>query len=580
MVAIKIDKFGAMVPKLSDHQLPDSMAALAEDTWLEAGVLESMRQPQLVYTCTQPTTLSVFRVPLMDDTLDVLTASHWMEFASPDVNVIRNPTSDDTHKRFYWCGEVGQPAKYNTKTDILAGNPALHLGIPAPSSAPTLTLPPSGTDVTRAYVVTYVSAYGEEGPPSIPVVGTADTAAPWTVNLPSPDPSESANRNLTHKRIYRTITSNTGVAMYHRLTEVSIVTASYSDSVTDSVLVTAPTLESSFWTAPPLGLEGWAEMPNGMVVAFKGQELWFCEPYRLHAWPASYQLNTSYNIVGIGVVGQTCVVCTEVFTYAVSGVNPGAMTLSIVSRTEPCLSRGSIVSTAAGVLYTSPNGLIAVTPGGADNVTSAILGKRRWGDLHNLRRLRAAKLGSSYYCFGRWGGLSFQADTFQADTFQPFDAGTSLHGAMMSFSEKPMPYTRLTTSEMTNNVLNDVWTDEVLVVRQDENSTVRVYHIDVSDNRPPATYTWRTKRFSTKKKLNFAVAKISYDEPANELNPAGTFRMYADGRKVFERPIPASGKTFRLPSGYKAGEWQFEIEGNLVVDDMHIAESERELAND
>jgi hypothetical protein len=579
MPAIKIDKFGAMLPKLSDHQLPDHMASLAENTWLDAGVLESMGVPRLVHTCASNSTLSVFRLPLVNNEASSMEASHWMEFDYPDVKVLRNPLSDDSYHRYYWCGETGAPPRYNTKARILSGLPPYKLGVPAPSSAPTLTLPGAGTPVTRAYVVTYVSAFGEEGPPSVPVTGTADSGSAWTINLPSPSGADTTDRNLAFKRIYRTVTSGAGVATYFRLTQVPIGDASFADSTLDSLLVTQPQLESSFWTEPPSDLEGWVMMSNGMVAGFVKQQLWFCEPYRMHAWPASYQLNTAYDIIGLGVVGQTCIICTDVETYAATGINPGAMTLSTISSSEPCTSRGSIVSMQGGVFYSSPNGLIMASPSGLQNVTHATIGERRWRAMHNIYRLRAASMGDAYYMFGRWGGAAFQADAFQADLVQGFDGGTSTEGAMLSFSEQAMPYTRITTDKLTSNVLSDIWTDEVLVLRQHTDNTVGVYHICISERRPPGTYVWRTKKFSAQKKHNFAAAKVSYEVPEGQLNYSCTIRVYADGRMIFERLLPASGVVFRLPSGYKADEWQFEFEGDVKINDIHIAGSARELAS-
>ena len=570
MVALKIETFGGMVPRADPHLLSDNMAELTDNAWLQSGALEPMREPKQVYTCSSSAVTRVFRVPLVD--AHNLIDSHWLEFINPDVEVIRNPTADDVYDRYYWAGEDGLPPMYNTRARILNNDPAFKLGIPTPLAGPTVTPPAGGTPISRAYVVTYVSAYGEEGAPSDPTSGTGDSAGTWTIGLPVPTAGQTANRNITRKYIYRTITSSAGVATYFFVADVPIAQTTFSDNIPDTTVSGNNELQSMFWTEPPSDLKGWIPMPNGMVVAFRGEELWFCEPYRLHAWPVSYTLTTNYPIVGLGVLGQTVFVMTEVHTYAATGVNPAAMTMSTISRTEPITSRGSIVNTQAGVLYSSTNGLILATPAGTTNVTDTTIGKDNWNTLFQVERIRAAKLGTYYYCFGRYGGAIFQSDAFQNDAFQVTDYKGSQSGAMIGFTDPRLGYLGLSSEEPTGNVFNDMWTDEVLVLREG-----KVFQIDISETQPYGTYRWRSKIFQTPKVDNFEAVKIFYRNPNNDPTATSVLYTYADGRLVSTRTLPKSGEMMRLPSGFKADFWQFEVEGKAIIYNIQIATSAREL---
>ena len=43
-----------------------------------------------------------------------------------------------------------------------------------------------------------------------------------------------------------------------------------------------------------------------MIAGWKDNEVWFCEPYRPHAWPVKYVVNVDYPIVGLGTIDQSC----------------------------------------------------------------------------------------------------------------------------------------------------------------------------------------------------------------------------------------------------------------------------------
>lgn len=426
---------------------------------------------------------------------------------------------------------------------------------------------------SRAYLYTWVTAYGEEGPPSPATVVSGLQGDKWDVKLTAPTYTDTYLRNITKVRIYRSITSSLGQATYFRVAELDISVTSYQDTNTDETVSSNNQLTSTFWDAPPDGLKGMISMPNGMIAGFVDNEIWFCEPYRPHAWPSLYTLSVDFKIIGLGVMGQTLIVCTESLTYACTGINPGSMTLAVIGSNQPCLSRGGIVSTRNGVLYPSPNGVVLATPAGLAVITEKLLTRDKWDELLRVPKLHAALLGSAYYTFGTISNGVFQEDAFQMTAFERSDTTGSKTGALIDTSDERMAYVSLTADEPTLSVFNDPWTGEVLTVRGG-----KVYHHDVSTGTR-STYTWRSKVFSLPFRNNLEAMKAFFTVPDGVTGSLGTMRLYADDRLVWERELLTSGVMMRLPSGFKADFWQVEIEGQVILWSVQMATSARELAS-
>ena len=106
-------------------------------------------------------------------------------------------------------------------------------------------------DYDTSYVYTFVSAYGEEGPPS-PASTVITTDDNMTVNITNLETSTSkSNVNFgtgAKKRIYR---SNTGsnTTEFQFVGEVAMATTSFVDSSKNSEL--AEVIPSTTWIAPP-----------------------------------------------------------------------------------------------------------------------------------------------------------------------------------------------------------------------------------------------------------------------------------------------------------------------------------------
>ena len=232
-------------------------------------------------------------------------------------------------------------------------------------------------DYETSYVYTFVSAYGEEGPPfpASTVITTDDNMTVSITQLETVSDVTKSNVNFgtgAKKRIYR---SNTGsnTTQFQFVGEVAMATTTFTDSSKNSEL--AEVTLSTTWIAPPdddtsLYPDGPMKglpVQNGVFAGFTGNRVCFSEPYQPHAWPADYRIGIEETIEGIKATSNGIVVTTTSTPYLVTG-STSAMVAIKIETAEKCMSRRSMVDMGQYVIYASPDGLIAVSGATASNL--------------------------------------------------------------------------------------------------------------------------------------------------------------------------------------------------------------------
>lgn len=166
---IRVTEFKGMAPRISARNLQHSAAQVAKNCDLWSSELRGLRNSLVANTPTKTgPLLSIF--PL---------GGKWLGWTT-DVDVVPAPLSISQSGRFYYTGD-GQPKSSDTDlATVGAGTDyplaSYKLGLPPPDDAPTVAATGgTATDVTRSYCMTFVTAWGEEGPPS-PV--SADVTGP------------------------------------------------------------------------------------------------------------------------------------------------------------------------------------------------------------------------------------------------------------------------------------------------------------------------------------------------------------------------------------------------------------------
>ncbi|RME56705.1 hypothetical protein D6779_10105 [Candidatus Parcubacteria bacterium] len=456
MTAIKIDRFFGEAPRVVPHHLDPRQAQKAENCNLLHGDLRPWHGAQ-----------SVGQLPTSGiKTLYRYAGRFWWTFTNP-TRIVRAPVAGDTTERTYYADGISPPQATDS---AIATGPGImpaasyNLGIPYPQLKPTLSYDKNSDaskNDTRSYVYTFVSAWGEEGPPSPPsnsvdvdvdvfgkpqwganvavkkgdrrrptvangfvyectVAGTTGATEPtwptisgqtiidgnvtWkavsqSVGITNMDISVAGAYNIVSKRIYRTNTSG-GVSEFQFVAEIPLAQVSYNDSIQSQNL--GEVLPSADYDPPPSNLAGLVSMPNGIIAGFSGNEICFSEPYQPHAWPVKYRqslkLPPGGEIVGLGVYGNTLVVLTTGEPYVLTGSHPSMMSMDKLEIAQPCVSQRSIVDMGYGVAYASPDGLMVISPSGPQLFTEQLFTREDW-QTFNPSSIHAYFLDGRYIAF-------------------------------------------------------------------------------------------------------------------------------------------------------------------------------------
>lgn len=571
-MTIAISKFDGMAPRVAPRQLNPNMAQSAINCKLWSTLIP-FKESKFIATPTRagikksihligqsPASTSVgshniigapmngmalnsegagFSVPVFDTSLDA-SSGIWLHWAV-DVNVARGFVQNDTSDRVYYTGD-GVPKVTDVTMAVDGGTDYpmkfYNLGVPFPTVAPTLAaIAGSGTADTRAYVTTFVTGWGEESSPS-------DASAPITVSaVQSVVVTRAAtppvgDYNITHWRIYRVNTGSSG-AEYQFVAEVAIGTATYTDSVLAANL--GEVLPTLGWLPPPSNLSGLINLPNGGMAGFFSNTLCFCEPWKPYAWPIKYQLTTDTDIVAIAACSAGVIVTTTRGVYLCAGSDPASMSLIKLDAPQSCISKRSMVGFGGGVAYASPDGIMATNGGEPVNMTDGYFTRDEWMAL-NPASMTACIQDGRYFCF--------------------YDNGTKA-GFVIDPTSSMAGLVMLDTHATA--VFSDPLTDGLYLVIDGD-----IVRWDGGDTNK--TLKWKSKVFTHAKPQTMSFGQVFAAQYPIKL------MVYADTRLKHIQQVN-NDKPFSLPSGFKARDWEVEVESTFEVYGAIVAESMEVLRN-
>jgi hypothetical protein len=184
MAALTIKAFRGQVPRVSDRLLEPNRAKRAMNCKITSGRLEPLRGLGLELTSTMSAIKSIFRYRAWSGSSYT---EQWFTWRS-DVDAVLSPIANDSVGRVYFTSEDFEPRMTTRDAGIGFGTayPSAWyaLGVFAPTAAPTISsVGGSGTQESRTYLVTYVTALGEESAPSPAAsVVTGFINGSWTVS--------------------------------------------------------------------------------------------------------------------------------------------------------------------------------------------------------------------------------------------------------------------------------------------------------------------------------------------------------------------------------------------------------------
>ena len=530
--------FRGELPILDPRLLPENNAQTARNLDLDRGTLRPHNDTLI--DSALPDTINpanLYRYDVGNDG-----SGFWFSWgAQYDIDVVRSPIANDAYARVYWTGQdapkMGSLAQVTTGTGPYP-SAWYELGVPAPASGPSVVAPEDRTEVPdtaleTAYVVTLVTAFGEEGPPSDPSgfvlrwddVDTNPGFGEVEVTLPG---VPTANLDITKKRLYRAESGG----QYQLVVELAEATGTYTDSVLSEQLGLA--MESLKWDAPNPAMQGLTVLPNGILAGFFENTLAFCEPYLPHAWPISFQLAFNDPIVAIAAISGGLIVTTTGKPWLVTGSSPEAMAQMQLDVNQPCLNKRSMADMGGYALYAGHDGLVAVGGTEARVVTNQVWTRDQWQAL-NPATMHAYRYNGRYLAF--YDGGSFAFTPGQGVEFYDTTASAGYY---------------------------DIYNDTLYLVQG--------ANITQWDRGAPLTFTWRSRLHEIPPgAAGFTCGKvIAYGYPV-------TLNVYADGVTVMSREI-TSTYMFRMPPGFiLSRDWEVELQGTNEIASVQLATSPGEL---
>lgn len=388
--------------------------------------------------------------------------------------------------------------------------------------------------IDRAYTYTYVTDWGEEGPPSDPslVVSVDPSQKVSLSNIAAPP----TGRNITTVRIYRTITTKAGT-QYQMMAEIDAGTAMYEDDADDDEA--EDVLPSIGWTEPPDDLACLVYHPGGFFAGFSGRTVYLSEPFSPHAWPTAYALSVDHDIVGLGVSGNSICILTTGYPYILTGDRPDTMSKIRIPSPQACISARSIVETDNSVIYASPDGLCLISYSTQDIsvITRDYYDKAGWQAL-NPSSLIGSVYDKRYHGWTTTGGFIF---------------GLLEGHAALS-----------TTTEQATGAYHDPSTDSLLLIQGASLMSWRAAPTNL-----PAT--WQSRMWMMAKPTAFDTVRVRSDAYP-------VMVRITDQAGVTTSRLVVNDRAQRFPKHKSGKEWKIRVETTSEVTEVLISTSMQELS--
>ena len=541
MAVITVNKFSGVSPMTPPRYLSNEAAQTALNCPVWKGSLQPIKGA-LELTPSPLTKSGNIKSIYRFGQSETNQLNHWFHWTT-DVDVVQGFIAGDTTERTYYTGD-GNPKVTNATMALTGGGSdypiaSYDIGVPKPTgtftTAKTGTPNANTTSETRVYTFTYVNSFGEESTPYSETdmsPSTEDVFPGESVVVTMPTGTIN-NVNVTKKRIYRSAvgTANTS---YFFVAEVSLATATYTDSLDGDDL--NEELPSLTWVQPPTTLKGLVGMPNGVMAGFSGNDVYFSEPFRPFAWPTQYVQTVGYPVVGLGVIDTTVVVLTKGRPYFIQGSHPDSSVMVEADVNQACISKRSIVSMNNHVFFASPDGIVALSPGGSSIVTESLFDKETW-QAQSPDDLVACMYESQYVGF--------------------FDTTSGNGGFVYDMKQKTWNFHNVYVT----GAYNDLKNDALYIIKSNE-----LYKWDSGTD---LSYTWKSKKYTFPEPKAFSCYRVEA-----EAYPV-TVKIYKDSSAIVNLSV-TDNSLRRLPPGLGT-TWEFQLEGDKEVYNVQLAQTPQEL---
>lgn len=425
---------------------------------------------------------------------------------------------------------------------------------------------------SRAYVFTFVNRLGEESAPFGVTELTLNSGSErvkffinssrWESKF---DSMQTGRYKLHGIRVYRTAVGGTASAMYFYVGTVTTSAetfvlpgevyldrfgyegASYvfHDSKKSAELGSACTTIDFISDVSELQkLQGLTTLYNGILAAFKDNEVWYCEPYMPWAWKRANVHTLAHKVVALLPSEQGVYVLTDNCPYYVSGQTPDSMVPTKLPGQYPCIDKRSAATVSGKNIYISGDGPVIID-GGNVSIDTMAFNRDTW-------RSEA----SSHMSYSGRVGLMAYGHRFIIYITAP---SVGVGGYLVDLDTKA--WTRISTPIMNAIIApprtGNSWTDNLVYSTGSGNWMV----FGASDQT--SLWSWASKDFILQKPTNFGAIQL-YGKGVVKVT------IWADDIQIFLETISLSdgGVVSRLPSGFIAPKWRVRFDAQESLTEL------------
>jgi len=535
---LSLENFAGRAPAIDDKKLADNMASIARNCRFDAGVLRPLND---VLDDGAALSQSAF---LYRDRASMI----WTTESSYH-QAVGGLIPTDQHRRYFLTAQ--------SYPQVKSSGTFFRLGLPRPAK-PVLNVTDYGDGASilnvrsQRYVVTFVDAWGTEGPPSAPT-DVVEVGKDAVIELDLSGVTISGQYNMgagSLIRIYRTNTGNNGT-LFQYVGETAYPATTFVDDLNPNELQEA--LITQEWDAAPDDnaslfpdgpLQSLVELPGGVLAGHTGNTVFFSEPYVPTAWP--YYHAVSAPIVGLVVVQAGLLCLTTKRPVLFVGSHPSAMAPVQLEANYPCSSQRSIVDMGDFAVFASPDGLCVASGNQVNLIASEFIDKETWETVYQPETIRAFEYEGKYVAFY---GDPAERKGFIFDASGGQNALTDLDGLAVDghFYDPVEDYHYVSYRNASNQ-----------------------WRRGVFGRGPALAYTWRSKEFLHPDPVSYSCLRVEARGYPVRIT------LIADGitRQVIDVP---DNRPLRLARGFKAKVWQVQIEGTESVSGVFLADSMAEI---
>lgn len=406
---------------------------------------------------------------------------------------------------------------------------------------------PYGAVATQLLVAyAYVNSWGHEGPVSV-VSDPVNAYGGETLNVSTLETGPIGAYVVPTKRLYVAQSDVTGRTVLRFWKDLAVASTSTSGVIDFTTLGAAAPEPAPI--APPSGLISLRAHPNGFMVGIDPVRKRLCrsEVFKPYAWPDEYQDPLDDVPIGCEIIGSSVVVGTKGPTYLATGNDPLRLLPQRLEGRQPQASKRSMQLTNAGVIYSSPDGLVAVGADGRMELATRVMFTRDQWQAYNPASHHAVVHDERYFLFWK------------------VDSATK---GLMIFDFTGDGLGIIHSEQYATAAFSDPRRDALFFALEDGN----LHKWDAGLTF--LTMRWRSKRFLLQTAVNFGAARIVGDYSSGRTL---TLKVYGDD-VLRDTVVFSDSEARHLDRSYTAHAYEFEIEGAAKGRELLVAQTMFELA--